>query len=130
MLSLLEVFELEEFYYSTRMGLSLAKQLISQQKMFVISKVHYFNFLVSCLYTFNPLSLSLKWVVILVETKCSNMERGKSCKITNLNIFLWDSYKAAEIVMEIEEWKQKLSGSYVKSFGRVLLGVLETLIVS
>ena len=130
MLSLLEVFELEEFYYSTRMGLSLAKQLMSQQKMFVISKVHYFNFLVSCLYTFNPLSLSLKWVVILVETKCSNMERGKSCKITNLNIFLWDSYKADEIVMEIEEWKQKRSGSYVKSFGRVLLGVLETLIVS
>ena len=130
MLSLLEVFELEEFYYSTRMGLSLAKQLISQQKMFVISKVHYFNFLVSCLYTFNPLSLSLKWVVILVETKCSNMERGKSCKITNLNIFLWDSYKAVEIVMEIEEWKQKLSGSYVKSFDRVLLGVLEKLIVS
>ena len=130
MLSLLEVFELEEFYYSTRMGLSLAKQLMSQQKMFVISKVHYFNFLVSCLYTFNPLSLSLKWVVILVETKCSNMERGKSCKITNLNIFLCDSYKADEIVMEIEEWKQKLSGSYVKSFGRVLLGVLETLIVS
>ena len=58
------------------------------------------------------------------------MERGKSCKITNLNIFLWDSYKADEIVMEIEEWKQKLSGSYVKSFDRVLLGVLEKLIVS
>ena len=130
MLSLLEVFELEEFYYSTRMGLSLAKQLMSPQKMFVINKVHYFDFLVSCLYTFNPLSLSLKWVVILVETKCSNMERGKSCKITNLNIFLWDSYKAVEIVMEIEEWKQKLSGSYVKSFDRVLLGVLEKLIVS
>ena len=130
MLSLLEVFELEEFYYSTRMGLSLAKQLMKPQKMFVINKVHYFDFLISCLYTFNPLSLSLKWVVILVETKCSNMERGKSCKITNLNIFLWDSYKADEIVMEIEEWKQKLSGSYVKSFGRVLLGVLETLIVS
>ena len=130
MLSLLEVFELEEFYYSTRMGLSLAKQLMSPQKMFVINKVHYFDFLVSCLYTFNPLSLSLKWVVILVETKCSNMERGKSCKITNLNIFLWDSYKADEIVMEIEEWKQKLSGSYVKSFDRVLLGVLEKLIVS
>ena len=130
MLSLLEVFELEEFYYSTRMGLSLAKQLMKPQKMFVINKVHYFDFLISCLYTFNPLSLSLKWVVILVETKCSSMERGKSCKITNLNIFLWDSYKVVEIVMEIEEWKQKLSGSYVKSFGRVLLGVLETLIVS
>ena len=32
------------------------------------SKVHYFDFLVSCLYTFNPLSLSLKWVMMLVET--------------------------------------------------------------
>ena len=32
------------------------------------SKVHYFDFLVSCLYTFNPLSLSLKWVMTLVET--------------------------------------------------------------
>ena len=50
------------------MGLSLAKQLMSPQKMFVISKVHNFDFLVSCLYTFNPLSLSLKWVMTLVET--------------------------------------------------------------
>ena len=50
------------------MGLCLAKQLMSPQKIIVISKVHYFDFLVSCLYTFNPLSLSLKWVMTLVET--------------------------------------------------------------
>ena len=28
--------------------------------------------------------------------------------------------------MEIEEWKQKVPDNYVKSFGTVLLGVLET----
>ena len=51
------------------MGLCLTKQLMSPQKIIVISKVHYFDFLVSCLYTFNPLLLSLKWVMTLVETK-------------------------------------------------------------
>ena len=50
------LFELEGFSYSTTVGLSLAKQLMSPQKMFVINKVHYFDFLVSYLYTFNPLS--------------------------------------------------------------------------
>ena len=50
------------------MGLCLAKQLMSPQKIIVISKVNYFDFMVSCLYTFNPLSLSLKWVMTLVET--------------------------------------------------------------
>ena len=74
------------------------------------------------------------------------MKRGKSCKITNiranwserrsfnfifiLNIVLLDSYQVDEIVMEIEEWKQKVPGNYVKSFIRVLLGVLETSILS
>ena len=32
------------------------------------SKIHYFDFLVSCLYTFNTLPLSMKWVMTLVET--------------------------------------------------------------
>ena len=41
-----------------------------------------------------------------------------------------DSYEADEIVMEIEEWKQKVPDIYVKSFIRVLLGVLEASIVS
>ena len=49
------------------MGLCLAKQLMSPQKIIVISKVHYFDFLVSCLYTFNPLLFSSKWVMTLVE---------------------------------------------------------------
>ena len=50
------------------MGLCLAKQLMSPQKIILISKVHYFDFLVSCFYTFNPLSLLIKWVMTLVET--------------------------------------------------------------
>ena len=75
------------------------------------------------------------------------MERRKSFKITNmimvkgserrpfvfisrLNIVQHDSYQADEIVMEIEEWKQKVVDDYVKSFSRVLLGVLETSILS
>ena len=75
------------------------------------------------------------------------MEKEKSCKITNmvrvkvserrpfifisrLNIVQRDSYQADEIVMEIEEWKQKVADDYVESFGRVLLGVLETSILS
>ena len=46
------------------------------------------------------------------------------------NIVLQDSYQADEIVTEIEEWKQKVSDVCVKSFGRVLLSVLETSVVS
>ena len=71
------------------------------------------------------------------------MELGKFCKITNmirvkgserrplifisgLNIVQRDSHQADEIIMEIEEWKQKVVDDCVKSFSRVLLGVLET----
>ena len=107
------------------------------------SKVQYFDFFVSCLYTFNLLSLSLKWVMILVEKTYREKrgEREKSCKITNmirvkgsekrpfifisrLNIVQHDSHQADEVVMEIEEWKQKVADDYVKSFSRILLGVL------
>ena len=75
------------------------------------------------------------------------MKREKSCKITimmrvkgserrpfifisRLNIVQRDSYQADEIFMEIEEWKQKIADNYVKSFSRILLGVLETSILS
>ena len=133
------------------MGLCLAKQLMSPQKIIVISKVHYFDSLISCLYTLNPLSLSLKRLMTLVETtyreKHGEREREKSCKITNvirvkgsekrrfiflsrLNIVQRDSYQPDKIIMEIEEWKQKFADNYVKSFSRVLLGVLETSILS
>ena len=40
------------------------------------------------------------------------------------------TYQAHEIVMEIEEWKQNVADDYVKSFSRILLGVLETSILS
>ena len=131
------------------MGLSLEKQLMAPQKMFVINKVHCFDFFVSCLHTFNPLSLSLKRVMNLVAnaTTYRNMQRGKSCKITHiirvkgserrafififrLNSVLRDSYTADEIVMKIEKWKQKFPDHYVKSFIRVLLFVLETSVLS
>ena len=47
-----------------------------------------------------------------------------------MNIVLCDSYQAGEIVMDIEEWKQKVPDNYVKSFIRVLLRVFKTSIVS
>ena len=46
------------------------------------------------------------------------------------NIVLHDSYQADEIVIEIEEWKQKVPSVCVKSFSRGLLNVLETSFVS
>ena len=85
------------------MDFSLAKQLMSPQKIFVINKVDYFDFLVSC--------LSFNFIFIL-------------------NIVLRDSYQVDKVVIEIEEWKQKVPAKYVKSFIRVLLGVLETSILS
>ena len=64
----------------------------------------------------------------MVRVKVS--ERRPFIFISRLNIVQRDSYKADEIVMEIEEWKQKVADDYVESFGRVLLGVLETSILS
>ena len=67
------------------------------------------------------------------------MERGNFCIITimirikgicRLNIVQRDSYQADEIVMEVEDWKQSVVDDYVKNFSRVLLGVLETSILS
>ena len=57
-------------------------------------------------------------------------ERRPFIFISRLNIVQLDSDQADEIAMEIEEWKQKVADDYVKSFGRVLLGVLETSILS
>ena len=44
--------------------------------------VLYFNFWVSCLYTFNPLPLLLKWVTTLIGTTYRNMESRQSCRTT------------------------------------------------
>ena len=56
-------------------------------------------------------------------------ERRPFIFISRLNIVQRDSYQADEIVMEIEEWKQKVADDYVKSFSIVLIGVLETSIL-
>ena len=88
-----------------------------------------------------------KSVTTLVATTYRNMERKQSCKTTYMmrikeserrpfflifswNIVLHDSYQTDESAMEIEEWKQKVSGVFVKRFSRVLLSLLDTSIVS
>ena len=63
-------------------------------------------------------------------TKEKGSETRPPIFIFRLNIALHDSYQVEEIVMEIEEWKQKVPGNYIKSFSRVLLSLLETSIVS
>ena len=57
-------------------------------------------------------------------------EKRPFISISRLNIVQPDPYQADEIVMEIEELKQKVANDYVKSFSRVLLGVLKTSILS
>ena len=72
------------------------------------------------------------WVMTSVAnaTTCRNTKRGKSCKIINirvkgserrpfififrLNIVLCDLHQADAIVIEIEEWKQKVPDNYDK----------------
>ena len=56
-------------------------------------------------------------------------ERKPFIFISRLNVVQQGSYQADEIVMQIEEWKQ-VAGDYVKTFSRVVLGVLETSIIS
>ena len=55
---------------------------------------------------------------------------GISYFVMTRNIVLHDSYQTDKIVIEIEEWKQKVPGVCVKSFSRVLLSVVETSVVS
>ena len=42
-------------------------------------------------------------------------ERRPFIFISRLNIVQRDSYQANEIVMEVEEWKQKVAGDYAKA---------------
>ena len=62
-------------------------------------------------------------------TRVKWSERRPFIFIFRLNIGLHDSDQADEIVMAIEKWKHKVPDDYVKSFSRVLLGVLETSVV-
>ena len=57
-------------------------------------------------------------------------ETGPFIFFFRLNIVLRDSNQEDEILMEIEEQKQKIPDEYIKNFIRVLLGVLETSVVS
>ena len=63
-------------------------------------------------------------------TRRQGSERRLFIFIFRLNTDLYDSYQVDKIVMEIEEWKQKVPGNYVKSFSRVLLSLFEKSIVS
>ena len=104
------------------MGLCLAKQLMSPPKIIVIRKVLYFDFLISCLDTFNSLSLYHwnGWWPWLKQYTERNVEKEKSCKITNmirvkgserrpfifisrLNIVQRDSYQTDEMC-----WRHQL----------------------
>ena len=49
-------------------------------------------------------------------TRVKGSERRPFIFIFRSNIVLHDSYQVAEIVVELEEWKQKVPGSYVKIF--------------
>ena len=73
------IYKLEAFSY-IRIGLSLEKHLMSLQAMFTILT---FGSPV-CIYTFNPLPLSLKWVATLVATTYRNMESRQSYKTTHM----------------------------------------------
>ena len=73
---------------------------------------------------------------VLLITNITNKIRIKGSDRTpfififRLNIVLHNSYQADEIGIESEEWKHKVPYDYVKSFGRVLLGMLEASILS
>ena len=118
---------------------------VTSEKFGVRSKVQYFDFLVSCLYTLNPLSLSMKWVATLVATTYTNMESMQSAKLPTwigwrgqrgdyLFLFLdWILFCAIHIMYMKLSWKfrnGKVPGNYVKSFRRILLCLLEASIVS
>ena len=62
--------------------------------------------------------------------KVKGSERRTFIFISRLNIVQNESHQADEIVVEIKEWKQKVVDDYVKIFGRVSLGMLETSILS
>ena len=66
----------------------------------------------------------------ITNIRVKGSKRRPFIHISRLNIVQRDSYQADEIVMKIEEWKQKVVDDYVKSFSRVLIGVLETSILS
>ena len=118
------------------MDLSLAKMLMSPQKMFsiLISGSPVYAIIIE-------MGDDLGWNKIqkhgdqtVIQNYLHDEDKGVREEtiflIFRWNIGLHDSYQPDEIVTEIEEWKQKVPGVCVKSFSRVLLSVLETSVVS
>ena len=112
------IFELEAFSY-IRMGLSLAKQLMSPQKMFsiLIFGSPVCTPLIPCHYYWNGWwpwlerqteSGEQKVMQNYLHDEDKGVREETIFLIFRWNIVLHDSYQADEIVTEIEEWKQKV----------------------
>ena len=80
------IFKLESFSYHIVSECAYVWQSkavdVTSESFCVISKVHYFVFMVFCLYTFNLFPLSLKLMMTLVATTYKNMESRLICKTT------------------------------------------------
>ena len=112
------IFEFEAFSY-LRIGLSLAKQLMSPQKMLsiLIFGSPVCTPLIPCNYCWNGWRT---WLEQHTETWKADShaelptwwgwrtQRGDHFLYLRWNIVLHDSYQTDEIVTEIEEWKQKV----------------------
>ena len=121
------IFELEAFSY-IRMGLSLAKQLMSPQKMFsiLIFGSPVCTPLIPCHYYWNGWWPWLEqhtetWRAEVMQNYLHDEDKGVTEETIFFLIFRWnivlhDSCQADEIVTEIEEWRQKVPGVCLKSF--------------
>ena len=127
-------FELESFSY-IKMALSLAKLLISPQKMFsnLIFGFPVCTPLIPCPHYWNGRRswLQQHTEILRADSLAEHDEDKRAREETIFLIFRWnnvrhDPYHADEIVTEIEEWKWKVPGIRVKSCSRVLLSVLKT----
>ena len=128
------IFELETFSY-IRMGLSLAKQLISPEKMFsiLVFVSPICTPLIPCHHYWNGWQ---PWLQLHTETWRADSPaehdddkwvRGETIfLIFRWKIILDDSYQSDVIVLKIKELEQKVPGDRVKDCSRVLLSVLET----
>ena len=128
------IFELETFSY-IRMGLSLAKQLISPEKMFsiLVFVSPICTPLIPCHHYWNRWQPWLqrhteKWRADSpAEHDDDKWVRGETIfLIFRWKIILHDSYQSDVTVLKIKELEQKVLGDRVKDCSRVLLSVLET----
>ena len=85
---------------------------VTSENIFVICNVHYFDFLVSCMYVFNLLSLSSKWVTTLVATSYKNMESAQSYKNTSMTMVKNSEWRPFTFFMLNcvlqQKWKQNV----------------------